>query len=38
MNSSEFKANLAQSYELFESTIPKVMASPSPSILEKFTK
>ena len=36
MNSSELKAKLPQSYELFESTIPKVMVSPSRSMLEKF--
>jgi len=36
MNSSELKAKLPQSYELFESTIPKVMASPSRSTLEEF--
>ena len=38
MNSSELKAKLPQSYELFESTIPKVMVSPSRSMLEKFIK
>ena len=36
MNSSELKAKLPQSYQLFESTIPKVMVSPSRSMLEKF--
>jgi hypothetical protein len=38
MNSSELKAKLPQSYQLFESTIPKVMVSPSRSMLEKFIK
>ena len=38
MKSSELKAKLPQSYELFESTIPKVMVSPSRSMLEKFIK
>ena len=38
MNSSELKAKLPQSYQLFKSTIPKVMVSPSRSTLEKFIK
>jgi hypothetical protein len=38
MNSSDLKANLPQSYQLFEQTIPKVMASPSSSMLEEFIK
>jgi hypothetical protein len=33
---SDLKEMLPLSYELFESTIPKVMASPSTETLEKF--
>jgi hypothetical protein len=36
MNSSELKAKLPRSYELFETTIPKVMAPPSRPMLRKF--
>jgi len=36
MNSSELKAKLPWSYELFETTIPKVMTSPSQSTLDEF--
>jgi len=36
MNSDELKAKLPQSYQLYEQTIPKVMLSPSKSMLEKF--
>jgi len=35
-NSTDLKAKLPLSYELFEQTIPKVMAPPTPSMLEEF--
>ena len=38
MNRSELKAKLPHSYELFETTIPKVMVSPSRPTLEEFIK
>jgi hypothetical protein len=37
-NPDDLKNKLPQSYELFKSTIPKVMVSPSRSTLEKFIK
>lgn len=36
MNSSELKAKLPRSYELFETNIPKVMAPPGLPMLRKF--
>jgi hypothetical protein len=38
MDSSELKAKLPQSYELFETTVPKVMVSPGQPMLEEFTE
>jgi hypothetical protein len=37
-NSSDLKARLPRSYQLFEQTIPKVMVSPSKSTLDGFTR
>jgi hypothetical protein len=36
MNSAGLKANLPRSYQLFEQTITKIMAPPSPSTLKEF--
>lgn len=36
MNSADMKEKLPLSYELFEQTIPKVMTSPTPTMLEEF--
>lgn len=35
-NSADMKAELPQSHELFERTIPKIMAPPPPFVLEEF--